>query len=185
MKIVEQNISGVFLIEPEPFRDKRGLFRRHFCQREFKDKGIFTDVKQTNISENGSKHTLRGFHFQHWPQSEAKILSCLRGVFYDIVLDLRPKSGTYLKWVAFELTEENRVNLHVPAGCANAYLTLTDDTWIFYYHSEFYQPTAEGGIRYNDTYLKFEWPSEPLVISEKDMNYSDFDPRKFDPIFWK
>lgn len=170
----KQKLSGVFLIEPEPHRDERGMLRRHFCQREFAEYGIMTDVKQCNVSENKKRHTLRGFHYQLPPYGENKILSCMKGAIYDVVVDMREDSDSYLKWEAFELTEENRLSLYVPIGCANAYLTLKDDTWIFYYHSEFYTPGAEAAIRYNDPAFGFDWPADPAVISEKDLAYPNF-----------
>lgn len=172
----EQKLLGVYIIETEPYADERGLLRRHFCQREFAEKGIMTDVKQCNVSENKLRLTLRGFHYQLPPHGENKILSCIKGAIYDVVVDLREEFHTYLKWESFELTEENRLSLYVPSGCANAYLTLAENTWIFYYHSEFYAPGAESGIRYNDPLFKFEWPAEPKVISDKDLNHPDFNP---------
>lgn len=172
----KQRLSGVFIIEPEPCSDERGLLRRHFCQREFDEQGIMTDVKQCNVSENRKRHTLRGFHYQLPPYGENKVLSCIKGAIFDVVVDLRDGTDSYLKWDSFELTEGNRLSLYVPKGCANAYLTLQDNTWIFYYHSEFYTPVAEAGIRYNDPLFKIKWPAEPAVISEKDRNYPDFNP---------
>jgi len=178
MKFFEQKIPNVYVIKPEPFMDKRGLLRRNFCQREFAEHGISIDIKQCNISENSLRYTLRGFHYQRHPFQESKVLSCIKGSLYDIVVDLRPDSPAYLQWVSLDLTEENRMSLYVPAGCANAYLTLSDNTRILYYHSDFYTPNAEGGIRYNDPFFKFQWPAEPLVISEKDKSYSAFIPDK-------
>ncbi len=170
----QQKIPGVYIIEPEAYSDERGLLRRHFCQKEFAKKGILTDIKQCNISENKKLHTIRGFHYQLAPFGENKILSCIKGTIHDIVLDMRENSDTYLQWESFMLTEQNRLSLSVPMGCANAYLTLEDNTWIFYYHSEFYTPDAEAGIRYNSSFFKFDWPVEPLIISEKDKNLPDF-----------
>lgn len=174
MKFVEQKISKVFLIEPDPFIDNRGLFRRHFCMKEFAENGIELEIKQCNVSENKLQYTLRGFHYQNPPHSEGKLLSCIKGAIYDIVVDLRPESSTYLEWKAFELTETNSKSLYVPIGCANAYLTMNDDTWILYYHSEFYTPSVEDRIRYNDPYFKFKWPAEPACISEKDQHCKSF-----------
>jgi len=170
----KQKISGVLIIEPEPYLDERGLLRRHFCCREFEKNGIKMDVKQCNISENKKRYTLRGFHYQLPPHGENKILSCIKGAIFDVVLDLRADSDSYLKWESFELTEENRLNLYVPKGCANAYLTLEDNTWIFYYHSEFYTPVAEAGIRYSDPMFRIKWPSEPKIISDKDLKIPNF-----------
>lgn len=174
MKFYEQKIKGVFLIEPEPFKDNRGALRRHFCQNEFKKNNLATDVCQTNISENTKAYTLRGFHYQKAPKEENKTLSCIRGAIYDIVVDIRPQSKTYLQWQSFELSAANGLGLYVPQGCANAWMTLHDDTWIFYYHSEFFSPGFESGIRYNDPFFNFTWPHKPSVISDKDSAYPDF-----------
>ncbi len=175
----EQELFGVFLIEPEPYADERGLFRRHFCEREFSELGLLTGIKQCNVSENKRRYTLRGFHYQLPPHAENKLLSCIKGAVHDIVVDLRKGSETCLKWQSFQLTEENRLSLYVPAGCANAYLTLQDNTWIFYYHSEFYTAGAEGGIRYDDPLFNFDWPVKPEVISEKDRNIPIVNPMTF------
>jgi dTDP-4-dehydrorhamnose 3,5-epimerase len=178
MKFSEQKLPGVFLLEPEPFSDDRGMLRRHYCAREFEVSGIRFDVKQCNISENHQRHTLRGFHYQTQPFAESKILSCMRGSIYDIIVDLRSSSSTYLKWISIELSASNRLALLVPAGCANAWITLEDGTWIFYYHSEFYRPDAERGLRYNQPLFEFQWPAEPEVISKKDLTHPDYVPER-------
>lgn len=167
-------IPNVYVIKPEPFSDERGLFRRHFCRKEFSEHGIVTDIEQCNVSENKFKHTLRGFHYQIPPYGEGKTLSCFKGAVYDIVIDLRPESSAYLKWIGIELSELNRKTVHVPPYCANAFLTLKDNTVVHYYCSNPYVPEAERGIRYNDPFFKFDWPAEPKVISEKDLNIPDF-----------
>ncbi len=178
MKFLKQKINGVYLIEPEPFQDHRGIYRRHFCQRELKDHSINFQVAQANIVENKHRYTLRGFHFQKPPFEEGKLLSCLKGSAYDIVLDIDPKSKTYLKWKGFNLSDKNRASLYIPPGCTHAILTLEDDTIIHYYSSAFYNPKSESGIRYNDPYFKFKWPHSPAVISDKDTNHPDFIPGK-------
>lgn len=175
MKFHKQKIGGVWLIEAEPIADARGVFQRHYCHREFSQQGIDSGILQTNISENYHKHTLRGFHYQAKPFEESKTLTCLRGAIYDIVVDLRPGSPTFLRWASFELRVGDGRSLHVPAGCANAYLTLEDSTAILYYMSEVYSAGAYRGFRYNDPLFGFEWPVEPAVISEKDRCYPDFD----------
>jgi dTDP-4-dehydrorhamnose 3,5-epimerase len=174
MKFISQNLPGVFLIEPEPFVDDRGMFRRHYCQRELEQHGITCRIAQANVSENKFKHTLRGFHFQVAPHAEGKTLSCLFGKIYDVVVDLRPASPTYLQWQAFDLNQDNRRSVHIPPGCANAFLTLEDNCMIQYYCSEFYFAAAERGIRYNDPSFKFTWPVEAKVISERDRNHPDY-----------
>jgi dTDP-4-dehydrorhamnose 3,5-epimerase len=178
MKFFPQSIPGVFIIESEPFVDERGMFRRNFCQKEFKDHGIVAEVSQCNVSENKFAYTLRGIHYQVPPYGEGKTLSCFRGAIYDIVVDLRPNSKTYLKWIFAELNEENRKSIHVPPGCANAFLTLKDNSLIFYYCSTSYNANAERGIRYNDPLFDFKWPAEPKIISVKDKSHPDFKPEK-------
>lgn len=178
MKFFEQKLAGVFIIEPEPFVDERGVFRRHFCEKEFANYGIAIDVKQCNVSENKYAHTLRGFHYQLDPHGEGKTLSCLVGKIYDVVVDLRPSSKTYLQWQAFELNSENRRAVHIPPGCANAFLTLEPNCVIHYYCSQFYYGPSERGIRFNDELFKFEWPVLPQVISDKDKNHPDYVPVK-------
>ena len=170
----EQKLPGVYIIEPEPFADDRGVFRRHFCDKEFAENGIVTDVRQSNISENKYAYTLRGFHYQTPPYGEGKTLSCLKGSIYDIIVDVRPGSPTYMQWISIELNEENRYSIHIAPGCANAFLTMEDNCLIHYYCSQPYTPEAECGIRYNDPAFKFEWPTEPTVISEKDLNHPDY-----------
>lgn len=176
MKFHEQKLPGVFLIEPEPFKDDRGVFRRHFCKKEFEARGLDSRVSQANVSENLFKHTLRGFHYQLFPHGEDKTISCLKGSLYDIVVDLRVDSPTYLKWIHVDITAENRMAIHVPKGCANAFFTMEDNTLAQYYVSEFYHPQSEAGIRYNDPTFKFEWPTKPAHISKKDETHPDFNP---------
>lgn len=178
MKFYTQKIKGVYLIEPEPFTDLRGMYRRHFCQKEFKKHAIDFQVAQANIIENKHAFTLRGFHFQKPPFAEGKILSCIIGSAYDIVLDIDPKSSTYLQWIGFELNDKNRNSLYIPPTCTHAILTLKDNTIIHYYTSEFYSPKTEKGIRFNDPHFNFKWPHHPEIISEKDKNHPNFIPKK-------
>jgi len=178
MIFTQTKIEGCFVIKPEPRVDKRGVFRRHFCVNEFTEHGLNPVVKQSNISENNSAHTLRGFHYQKAPHPEAKTISCFRGSVYDVIVDLRPKSKTYLKWQGFTLSESNKLSLHIPQDCAHAYLTLLPNTVVHYYVSEFYHPESEGGIRYNDPLFNFAWPHPPKSISEKDKSYPNFVPDK-------
>ena len=175
MKFYEQKISGIFLIEPEPFKDERGIFRRHFCDDEFKSNGIVSNVKQSNISENKFAYTLRGFHYQIQPYGEGKTLCCLKGEIYDIIVDLRENSTTYMKWIGFNLNDMNKLSVHIPPGCANAFLTMESNCLIHYYCSMSYNPNAERGIRYNDPAFDFKWPHEIEVISDKDNGHPDFE----------
>jgi dTDP-4-dehydrorhamnose 3,5-epimerase len=176
MKFYEQEFKGVWLIESEPVIDSRGLFHRHFCQREFDKAGIHTKIVQTNISENPKPLTLRGFHYQTKPSEEEKIITCLQGALFYVVVDLRPNSNTFLKWMSVELTDKDNFSIYIPFGCANAYLTMKASTTILYYMSEFYSPGSYRGFRYNDPLFSVNWPSEPVFISEKDNSFIDFDP---------
>lgn len=173
MKFEELEIKGAFLIHAEPFEDERGVFRRNFCSEDFIKNNINAEVAQANISENNFKHTLRGFHYQLSPHGEGKTMTILKGRIYDIIVDLRKDSNTYLKWISLELTPEMRSSFHVPPGCANAFLTMEDDTLVHYYCSYPYTPKAERGIRYNDPLFKFIWPTNPVHISDKDANWPD------------
>jgi dTDP-4-dehydrorhamnose 3,5-epimerase len=177
MKFTELELAGVWLISPDIHVDSRGAFRRHFCAEEFAAHGIAAAVAQGNLSENPNSGTLRGFHYQTRPNMEAKTLSCLSGAIYDIVVDLRPASSTFMKWTAAQLSAGERQSLHVPAGCANAWLTTAPDTTIHYYMSAAYAPAADRGFRFDDPSFDLRWPAAPKVISEKDLSYPDFDPR--------
>tara|TARA_Y100000590_G_scaffold470570_1_gene666446 strand:- start:5637 stop:6167 length:531 start_codon:yes stop_codon:yes gene_type:complete len=175
MKFEKLKINGAYFIHAEPFEDERGIFRRNFCKKEFENSGIDSSIEQANISENKYKYTLRGFHFQIPPFGEGKTMTILKGRIYDIIVDLRKESESYLKWFSFELSPEMRTSFHVPPGCANAFLTLEDDTLVHYYCSQSYNPEAERGIRYNDPLFNFKWPiKKPIHISEKDDSWEDY-----------
>lgn len=175
MKFTELSLRGVWLIEPDLVSDERGVFRRTFCASEFSAHGLAPMAVQGNISENPYDGTLRGFHYQAPPFGEAKTLLCVSGSLFDVVVDLRPESATFMKWISLELSANDRRELHVPAGCANAWMTSSVNTTVLYYMSEAYQPNADRGIRYNDPGFSFRWPREPRVISKKDVSYPDFD----------
>jgi dTDP-4-dehydrorhamnose 3,5-epimerase len=179
MEFSELGIAGVWSIKPDLHSDSRGIFRRHFCAREFEAHGLVPTVAQGNISENTQLSTLRGFHYQTGAHGEAKTLSCVAGAIYDIVVDLRRDSSTFMKWIAVNLSADDRTSLHVPVGCANAWLTTAPNTIVHYYMSEFYSPEADRGIRYDDPAFGFRWPAAPKMISEKDRSYPDFDPSLF------
>ena len=157
-------LKGVFVIEPEFQHDERGYFSRIFCQNEFSRMGIEFIVRQASQSFNVNKGTLRGLHFQNDPAVEQKIVQCLRGAMYDVVVDLRKDSATYGKWIAEELTEKNKKKMFVPKGCAHGFQTLVDNTEVLYFMSEFYSPKQYAGLRWNDPFLKIEWPLKNSVI---------------------
>ncbi|TRZ49924.1 dTDP-4-keto-6-deoxy-D-glucose epimerase [bacterium] len=170
MIIYKQQLAGVYLFSAEFHQDERGLFRRHYCEKELKNNGIIFSVKQGNISENNSKYTLRGFHYQKAPSNESKIISCLTGSIYNVMIDLRKGSPTFLQWQEFRLSSAGRESLYIPVGCANAFLTLEDNTWIHYYMNDFFS-TESLGFRYNDPAFPIPWPAAPKHLSDKDKNY--------------
>ena len=176
MRFRQLKISGVWIIEPEPHADERGILRRDFCFREFAEHGLANQVAQGNVSENLHQYTLRGFHYQDPPYQEAKTVSCLRGSMYAIAAYIRPESPTYLQWVAETLCAENRRSLHISPGCAMAMITLEDNTLLHYYMSEAFAPESYHGIRSDDPAFGFVWPAEPRFISGKDKSYPDFQP---------
>ena len=174
MKFYPTPLNGAFVIESERKADDRGFFSRAFCKKEFRDHGIDFDVVQCNSSYNYAKATLRGLHYQATPHQEAKLVACVKGSIYDVMVDLRPESSTYCKNFCVELTSENQKMLYVPRGFAHGYLTLKDDSVVLYFVSEYYTPSSEKRARWNDPAFCINWPLEPRIISEKDSNCSDF-----------
>jgi dTDP-4-dehydrorhamnose 3,5-epimerase len=167
-------IPDVFTLELEKRADDRGFFARGWCENAFRDRGLPNRIAQMNISFNRRKHTLRGFHYQVAPCQEDKLLRCVRGAVFDVLVDLRPESPTFMRHITLELSATNYRMLLVPKGCANAFLTLADDTEVTYLVSEFYTPAAERGVRWDDPAFAISWPAEPAVISDKDRSWPDF-----------
>jgi dTDP-4-dehydrorhamnose 3,5-epimerase len=167
----ELGLKGAFLIDVEPITDERGFFARSFCGREFKSRGLKTEVAQCNISFNANKGTLRGMHFQTAPKAEAKLVRCTRGAIYDVIIDLRADSPTYCKWEAVELTAENRRSLYIPEGFAHGFQTMEDGSEVFYQMFEFYSPEYSSGVRWDDPAFGIKWPLDNPTISEKDLLY--------------
>ncbi|MFH1380022.1 MAG: dTDP-4-dehydrorhamnose 3,5-epimerase family protein [bacterium] len=153
MKFTEQKIPGVWIIEQEEYSDERGIFLRHFCQHEYAEHGLNKNIRQTNISKNFKKYTLRGFHYQSKPFQEAKTITCMQGHVYLVVVDLRPESKTLYSWISFELRQEKSDSLYISAGCAVAFLSLADNSMILYYMAEFFSANSYKGFRYNDPFL--------------------------------
>lgn len=175
MLFIETKLKGAFVIELEKYSDDRGFFSRAWCQKEFKEQGINSQFVQANIGFSKNSGTIRGIHYQIAPFEEAKLVRCIRGAIFDVVLDLRPELPSFKQWFGVELSDENRKMLYVPEGCAHGYQTLVDNTEVFYQVSQVYSPESERGIRWNDPEFDIEWPiDEDLVISEKDQNWSDF-----------
>jgi len=169
----ETGVMGAYVIELERLEDERGFFARTFCRREFAARGLNPALVQCSVSYSPRKGTLRGLHYQAPPHEEAKLVRCTRGAIWDVAVDLRPDSPTYGKHAGVELTAENRKQLYVPEGCAHGFLTLTDDTEVAYQMSQFYEPTAARGVRWNDPALSIPWPGEVVVINERDASYPD------------
>lgn len=174
MKFTETKLKGAYLIEPELIEDERGYFARGFCTREFEEIGLKPCIVQCNISSNKKKGTLRGMHYQKPPFCEVKMVRCFKGAVYDVIVDLRQDSPTFKQWLGFELNENNKNMLYIPEGFAHGFITLEDDTMLYYHVSEFFNPQADSGVRYNDPVFNIKWPFEPAIISEKDSNHGDF-----------
>lgn len=170
----ETELGGAFVIELQRLEDERGFFARSWCLKEFEAQGLNSRLVQCNISFNAAKGTLRGMHYQAKPHEEAKLIRCTRGSIHDVIVDIRPDSPTFGKYVAVQLTADNRRLLFVPEGFAHGFLTLEDKSEIFYQMSEFYAPQSARGFRWNDPWFNIAWPSEILVISAQDRNYPDF-----------
>ncbi len=164
-------LIGAFLINIEPLEDGRGYFARTFCKDEFKKHGIDFSCVQCNISCNKKKGTLRGMHYQAAPREEAKIVSCIRGAIFDVIVDIRPKSDTYKKWYGAELSAENHAMLYVPKGFAHGFQTLADDSEVYYMMSEFYHPECASGIRWDDEKVGIKWPMKIVSISKNDGSF--------------
>jgi len=153
--------------------DERGFFARTFCINEFATHGLDTKLVQCSISFNTRKGTLRGLHYQTAPHAETKLVRCTRGAVYDVVVDLRANSPTLRQWVGVELTEQKRNMVYIPEGCAHGFLTLADESEVFYQMSEFYSPKSARGVRWNDPAFRIGWPGKVEVISERDRTYPD------------
>ena len=172
MKLKPTTIEGVYIIELEKHTDERGFFARSWCTNEFTTWGLHTNFVQHNISYNRKKGTLRGMHYQIAPYEEIKLVTCMKGAMYDVVLDIRESSATYGKWLSVELTDQNNKTLYIPKGIAHGFQTLQDESLVFYQMSEFYNPDSARGIKYDDERFLIKWPiEEGIIISQKDTCY--------------
>lgn len=173
MKLVRLGIPGAFLLEIEPAADDRGFFARTFCAREFAAAGLAAQFVQTSLSVNPRRGTLRGLHYQAAPHAEAKLVRCVQGTIYDLLVDLRPESHIFRQHLAIELSGEARNAVYIPPGVAHGFLTLTDDCEVHYAMSEFYVPEAARGVRWDDPAFGIVLPEPVRVISDRDAGYPD------------
>ena len=176
MQFTETRIKGAYVVDIKKISDDRGFFGRSYCKKEFENLGINKPIVQVNVSANKKKGTLRGLHMQVEPAAETKLVRCTRGAIFDVLVDLRPDSETFLQWVGVELNARDYTMLYIPEGCAHGYLTLEDDTDVMYQVTAYYTPEAEKGFRWNDPTFNIDWPLEPVVISSKDQAQPLFHP---------
>ena len=176
MKFVPLPLPDAFVIEPEPIADERGFFARTFCRDEFTAHGLSPDLVQCSVSFNKRKGTLRGMHYQKKPHEEAKLVRCTLGAVYDVIIDLRPDSLTFTRWAGIELSAKNHLAIYIPKGFAHGFLTLADESEVFYQMSELFHSECADGVRWDDPVFAIEWLGEIGVMSERDKNYPDFQP---------
>jgi len=175
MTFHETELPGVFEIRIEPHPDERGFFARTWCQKEFEGHGLAAKLVQCSVSFNRRAGTLRGMHYQVVPWAETKLVRCTQGAIYDVVLDLRPESPTFKGWIAVVLTAEKRNMVYVPEGCAHGFLTLEDQSEVFYQMSQFYNADSARGVRWDDPAFQIAWPREVTLISKRDRDYPNFE----------
>ena len=176
MVFTETGLSGAVIVDVELHVDERGFFARSWCIREFAERGLNPSVVQCNVSGNTLKGTLRGMHYQIAPNAEVKLVRCTKGAVYDVIIDLREGSPTFLRHVGVELTADNHRALYIPEGFAHGFMTLEDNSEVFYQMSAFYEPPAARGVRWNDPIFSIAWPLPVSVISTRDREYPDFKP---------
>lgn len=174
MHFQRTDLCDAWLITAEPARDERGYFRRTFCTREFARHGLETQFVQHSVSNSKTRGTIRGMHFQYPPYMEVKLVTCLKGAIWDVIIDLRPQSPTYRKWQGFMLLADKPAHLYVPKGFAHGFQTLVDDTEVGYLISDFYSPTASACVRYDDPAFDIKWPLQVTAISDRDKNAPNF-----------
>ncbi|MEZ4592544.1 MAG: dTDP-4-dehydrorhamnose 3,5-epimerase [Chloroflexota bacterium] len=172
-------LQDAVIVDIQAHADERGFFGRTWCQEEFAAQGLDPNLAQCSISYNRQKGTLRGMHLQLPPFAEAKLVRCVQGAIYDVIIDLRTDSPSYMQWIGVELTAVNHRALYVPKGFAHGFLSLADDTEVLYMISEFYAPDQARGLRWNDPQFNIQWPGTVTVMSDKDQVYPDYNPADF------
>ncbi|QYX55687.1 dTDP-4-dehydrorhamnose 3,5-epimerase [Roseovarius sp. SCSIO 43702] len=171
MRFTPLSLAGAYRVELEKRGDDRGFFARMFCENEFAQHGLATRWVQVNSSYSAAKGTLRGLHFQRPPSAEAKLVRCLRGAIFDVIVDLRAGSATYGRHETLHLDDEKRAMVYIPPGFAHGFQTLTDDVELLYFHSAAYDPRHEGGLHHADGRLAIAWPLPPEQLSERDQGF--------------
>ena len=174
MQYEPAGLDGTWVLHLDQQQDERGFFARLWCADEFERRGLNPALVQCSLSYNRRAGTLRGMHYQAAPAQEAKVVRCISGAIHDVLIDLRSESSTYGKWVARELTADNRLSFYVPEGVAHGFVTLSDDAEVLYLISTAYAPALARGVRWDDPAFNVEWPRRPTIISERDRNYPDF-----------
>lgn len=174
MRFHELAVAGAWRIETDVLGDDRGPFYRAWCASEFGAHGLPDTLRQVSVSGNVRRGTLRGMHYRAIGDQEYKCVRCIRGAVYDVILDLRPESSTYLGWAAVHLTADRHTAVCIPPGCAHGFLTLADESDLLYMMSVAYRPHAESGVRWNDSAFGIAWPERPIVISTRDAFYPDY-----------
>ena len=174
MKFFETELKGSYIIELEKLEDERGFFTRIWDKKKIQDKGLDSDLVQMSFSFTKKKGTLRGMHFQKKPFEETKLVRCTRGKIFDVIIDLRPESNTYKKWIGVELKSDDLKMLYIPEGFGHGFQTLEDDTEVFYQMSNWFSPEHVRGIRWDDKEFDIKWPIKCSIISKKDTAYEDF-----------
>jgi len=180
MKISELSLAGAYLIEPELLEDDRGFFARAWCNKEFSDRGLDPSFVQANLSFTRQQGSVRGMHYQRPPSREAKLVRCINGKIFDVIVDIRPDSSTFLGHEAVELSAKNRRALFIPSGIAHGFQTTEDDVEVYYEMTDFYQPELSGGFRWNDDSVRIQWPLPVTVVSERDATYAAMLREEFD-----
>ncbi|HEV8283365.1 MAG TPA: dTDP-4-dehydrorhamnose 3,5-epimerase [Chitinophagaceae bacterium] len=169
------SLAGSFVIEPNVFTDDRGWFARFYCKNDFKEIGHEKEWVQLNHSFTNKKGTIRGMHFQLHPFREIKMVKCISGAIYDVIIDLRKDSITFLKWFGVELSAKNKKMLYIPEGFAHGFQCLDDNCELLYHHSEFYTQGSEGGIRFDDPMIQIKWPLQVTMLSSRDGSHPYLD----------
>ena len=175
MIFTETPLPDAFVIEPERYEDERGFFARTWDGSEFAQHELEAGLVQCSISHNTRRGTLRGMHYQAAPYEETKLVRCTAGAIFDVAVDLRPGSSTFLSWFGLELSAENRLALYIPKGCAHGFLTLEDDSEVLYQMTEVWVPEAARGVRFDDPAFGIAWPGDPVVVNDRDRSYPDFE----------